>query len=231
MALGLDGAALRSARAPVGRGLGAVVHGKETIEARHRARLFRPGGLRRIRPLLQLEDDQGLLRRLPRLPDLRLRDGQGRFGAGRKITQPLLGLSGERAAIPRASMATCSRCGKAVMRPTPGAAPSLRPYVRKKPRTRPTGGTSCGISAIVSSRRPRIYGTRRVCAISLGCTGRTLSTGTSYHRGGLAGQGDELDLAPCARVVDHDNPAHIASLQPMLREGRGQDHGVKFFDH
>src|SRR6202035_5426531 len=50
-----------------------------TLRSWHRARLFRPGGLRRIRPLLQLEDDQGLLRRLPRLPDLRFRHGQGRF--------------------------------------------------------------------------------------------------------------------------------------------------------
>ena len=42
-------------------------------ETRRRARLFRPRSLRRICPLLQLEDDQGLVRRLPRLRDLRLR--------------------------------------------------------------------------------------------------------------------------------------------------------------
>ena len=66
---------------------GALVHGEETVEARHRPRLLRPRGLRRIRPLLQLEDDQGLLRRLPRLRHLRLRDGQGRF-RGRAARSP-----------------------------------------------------------------------------------------------------------------------------------------------
>ena len=58
---------------------GAMVHGEETVEARHRPRLFRPRGVRRIRPLLQLEDDQRLLRRLSCLRDLRLRHGQGRL--------------------------------------------------------------------------------------------------------------------------------------------------------
>ena len=67
VALGVDGAALRLPRAHAGRRPGAMVHGKETVEARHRPRLFRSRGVRRICPLLQLEDDQGLLRRLPRL--------------------------------------------------------------------------------------------------------------------------------------------------------------------
>jgi hypothetical protein len=45
LALGLDGAALRSARAPVGRGAGAVVHGEKAVEAGHRPRRVRPRGL------------------------------------------------------------------------------------------------------------------------------------------------------------------------------------------
>jgi haloacetate dehalogenase len=44
-----------------GRSAGAVVHGKEIVEAGHRARLFRSRGLRRICPLFHVEDDPRLL--------------------------------------------------------------------------------------------------------------------------------------------------------------------------
>ena len=51
---------------------------KKLSKARHRSRLFRSRGVCRICPLLQLEDDPWVVRGLPRLPDLRLRDGRGR---------------------------------------------------------------------------------------------------------------------------------------------------------
>src|ERR1700749_3746547 len=79
MALGADGPALRLPRADARRRAGPMVHGEEIVEAWYWPRLFRSRGVCRVRPLFQLEDDQRILRRLSRVPDLRLRHGQGRF--------------------------------------------------------------------------------------------------------------------------------------------------------
>ena len=94
--MGLDGAALRPAGAAVGRGRGALVHGEEIVEARHRHRLFRPRSLAEYVRCLNWKTIKGSCADYRACATCDFEMDKADFEAGNKITVPLLVIWGAR---------------------------------------------------------------------------------------------------------------------------------------
>jgi haloacetate dehalogenase len=96
LALGSDGAAIRFSRADARRGPGAMVHGKEIVEARHRSRLFDPGAFAEYVRCFNWKTIKGSCADYRACPTCDFDMDKADFEAGRKITVPLLVIWGAR---------------------------------------------------------------------------------------------------------------------------------------